>query len=77
MEFERKPIVQESPALLQEARYLMQQGVDLKDVIHVASAFIGKCDYFISTDKKLLNKLTGYTKINKANPINFIEEMGI
>jgi len=55
----------------------MQQGVDLKDVIHVASAFIGKCDYFISTDKKLLNKLTGYTKINKANPINFIEEMGI
>ena len=77
VEFARKPIIQESHALLQEARYLMQQGVDLKDSIHGASAFIGECDYFITTDKKLLNKLVGYKKINTKNPISFIEEMGI
>ncbi len=75
--YAKEPIIQESPFLLQEAKRLIGMGVPLKDAIHVASAIIGECDFFITTDKKLLNKLSGTSKIKSVNPIKFIEEMNL
>ena len=55
------------------ARDIMETGVKYKDACHVASAIIAKCDYFISTDKRLLKYESDVIKI--VNPIEFISEM--
>ena len=52
------------------ANSLMEVGLHTKDAIHIACAIHMGADYFITTDKKILNKsLTG---IQAINPIDFI-----
>ncbi|MCL2187599.1 MAG: hypothetical protein FWC16_05820 [Defluviitaleaceae bacterium] len=46
-------------------------GVKAKDAIHLACAIFAECDYFISTDKRLLNYTSD--KIKLLNPIEFME----
>ena len=41
--------------------------------LHVACAVFSDCDYFITTDKKLLNLKIKETKI--SSPIDFVIEM--
>ena len=53
---------------------IMSTGVKHKDAIHVACAIISLCDYFITTDKRLLKYKTDKLKI--VNPIDFIELRG-
>ena len=55
------------------ARVIMATGVKYKDACHVASAIIAECDYFISTDKRLLKYKSDVIRI--VNPIEFISEM--
>ena len=55
------------------AREIMAAGVKYKDAYHVASALIGECRYFISTDKRLLKYKT--ERISMVDPIRFITEM--
>lgn len=50
---------------------IMETGVKAKDATHLACAIIAKCDYFISTDKRLLNHTTD--KIKLLNPIDFMK----
>jgi len=69
-----KPVIEESPALLEEASQLTEKGVKIKDALHVASAIMGNCDYFITTDKKLLKKIESNKKIRAFDPIIFIKE---
>jgi predicted nucleic acid-binding protein len=57
----------------QTANALSQKGLRAKDALHIASAIFADCDYFITTDKKILNKdVTGITTIN---PVHFVEEV--
>ena len=49
---------------------IMKTGVKYMDASHVACAVIAGCDYFISTDKRLLKHKSD--KINIINPIDFI-----
>ena len=42
----------------------MQTGVKFKDACHVASAVYAKCEYFISTDKRLLKYKSEAIKIS-------------
>ena len=44
-------------------------GVKHKDACHVACAIIAECDYFISTDDRLLKYVSD---IKVVNPIEFI-----
>ena len=53
---------------------IMSMGVKHKDAIHFACAIISLCDYFITTDKRLLKYKTDKLKI--VNPIDFIELRG-
>ena len=55
------------------AEYIMGQGVKEKDAYHVASAIYAKCEYFISTDIRLLKYRTD--KIRLVTPIEFVVEM--
>jgi predicted nucleic acid-binding protein len=61
-----------SDAILMLAREIMKFGVKEKDALHIACAIKSGCEYFITTDRKLLNKLI--TKIKIINPIDFILE---
>ncbi len=51
---------------------IMKTGVKLMDACHIACAIIAGCDYFLSTDRRLLKYKTDKVKI--ANPVTFILE---
>ena len=56
--------------ITEKAESLMEQGLRQKDATHIACALAAKADYFITTDKKVLNKqITG---IRIIDPVNFI-----
>lgn len=65
--------IKESEDILLFSENLKSRGVKTLDSLHVACAYYGKCDYFITVDKKLLNK--GINEIKMRNPIDFLEEM--
>ena len=54
------------------AEEIMKNGIKEKDAYHVASAIYAKCEYFISTDKRLLKYKTD--KIRLVTPIEFVTE---
>ena len=51
---------------------IMNTGVKFKDAGHVASAIYAKCEYFISTDMRLLKYKTDRIKL--VTPIEFVTE---
>ncbi len=54
------------------AKEIMATGIKEKDAYHVASAIYGECEYFISTDKRLLKYKTDRIKL--VTPVEFISE---
>jgi len=56
-----------------KAAEIMQTGVKFKDACHVASAIYAGCEYFISTDIRLLKYRSD--KIKLVTPIEFVTEM--
>jgi predicted nucleic acid-binding protein len=58
--------------ILQKAIALTQRHLRAKDALHVASAIFTQCDYFITTDKKILNK--NIPEVAVVNPVAFVEE---
>ena len=55
------------------ANEIMETGVKFKDACHVASAIFAGCEYFISTDKRLLKYKSPEIKL--ITPIGFIERL--
>ena len=49
--------------------------IRVKDSIHLACSIEANCNYFITTDGKLLNKTVD--KIVIINPLNFIQHLGV
>jgi predicted nucleic acid-binding protein len=56
--------------IAEKAEQLMQLELRQKDAGHVACAIFANADYFITTDKKILNKAV--TEIVCVNPIDFL-----
>jgi len=52
---------------------IMTYGIKAADAVHVACAIAGKCDYFITVDKRLLTFQDKQIKI--CNPIEFINHI--
>jgi predicted nucleic acid-binding protein len=50
------------------------KNIKVKDSIHIACAIEAECKYFITTDRKLLNKAVDTIII--INPIDFIGQLG-
>ncbi|MCL1932683.1 MAG: PIN domain-containing protein [Candidatus Azobacteroides sp.] len=67
--------VDASEAIVSCGKKIMQKGIKKKDALHIACAIEAKCDYFLTTDKKLL-KVT-FDEINVINPIDFIKILEI
>jgi predicted nucleic acid-binding protein len=54
------------------AEGLFSSGIKVKDALHISCAIHSNADYFITTDKKLLN--TAIPEMKIINPIMFINE---
>lgn len=65
--------IDESEEILCFAEQLQKKGIKPKDALHLACAVAANCDYFLTTDKKLLN--TPIDGIITTNPIDFISRM--
>jgi len=53
------------------ANDIVKQKLKSKDALHIACAIIGKCDYFLTTDKEILKKYKS-EKILVCSPITFL-----
>lgn len=60
-----------SAQIVEQAQRLMQLGLKQADASHIACAIVSQADYFITTDKRILNK--NVTDIQIVNPMTFIE----
>ena len=56
--------------ILAQAERLMQIGFRQKDASHIACAVYLKADYFVTTDKRILNK--SLIDITLIDPIDFV-----
>ncbi|MBD5527086.1 MAG: hypothetical protein HDR02_01560 [Lachnospiraceae bacterium] len=63
---ERQTVIEE------KAAEIMKTGVKFKDACHVASAIYAECEYFISTDTRLLKYKS--KEIKMVTPIEFVLE---
>ena len=64
-----------SETIVNLGKQIMLKGVKKKDALHIACAIEAKCNYFLTTDKKLLK--TSFNKIIVINPIDFIKLLDI
>jgi predicted nucleic acid-binding protein len=61
--------------ILIRGREIMQKNIKQKDAIHIACAIKAGCDYFLTTDRKVLNK--NIPEIKLINPLDFIRRFYI
>jgi len=65
--------IRETEEIISCAEALMVHGIKLYDSLHIACAYVGGCDYFLTVDKQLLGK--SISEIKVCNPIDFIREL--
>lgn len=59
------------PEALNIATEIMKTGIKAFDAAHIACAILAECDYFITTDKRILRYKTNRMQI--LNPVDFIK----
>jgi len=64
-----------SDEIVEHGSIIMQKGIKKKDALHLACAIKAECDYFLTTDGKLLNKTI--TEIAIISPLDFIRRLEI
>lgn len=61
--------------ILINGKNINQKNIKRKDALHIACAIKAKCEYFITTDNKILNK--DFSEIKIINPTDFIRQLYI
>lgn len=64
--------VGESPSILKKAELITKNGIRSKDALHIACAVEAGCEYFLTTDDGILNKMKDDTSILVLNPVDFL-----
>jgi predicted nucleic acid-binding protein len=64
--------IEPAEGILISSRKIMQRNIKQKDAIHIACAINAECEYFLTTDIKLLNK--NITEIKVINPLDFVRQ---
>ncbi len=64
--------IDKAEEIKRKADEIMKTGVKTKDAYHVACAIYANCDYFFTTDDRLLKYAAD--EIQMVNPIDFIKE---
>jgi predicted nucleic acid-binding protein len=60
--------------VLQIAEAIMRTGVKMTDAFHISCAILAECDYFITTDDRVLKHKSDDIQI--IDPIGFIKQIG-
>jgi predicted nucleic acid-binding protein len=55
------------------AKDIVKSGVKVKDALHIACAIEGQCEFFVTTDGRVLKYISPQIKI--CNPIDFLREL--
>jgi predicted nucleic acid-binding protein len=63
--------INESEKVIALANEIMRKNIRPKDTLHLACAIEAECDYFITTDEKILNK--SIENIIVIDPIDFVK----
>lgn len=63
-----------SEVIRQRAEELEKNGLKAIDALHIACAEAAKSDYFITCDKRVINRYSGLT-MKVINPADFVLEM--
>ena len=66
--------IKEDAAVLEKAKDLNRRGIRSKDALHIACAIAAGCDYFLTTDDKIMNKNDAVPELSLTDPIAFIKE---
>lgn len=66
-------ITEETEDILTFAETLSLKGIKTYDALHISCAVAADCEYYLTTDKKLLNSEIAEIKI--VSPIAFVNEM--
>ena len=67
-------IIFETDEIINFAEKLKAKGIKTFDALHIACAVSANCDYYLTTDRKLLR--SKINEINIVDPIQFIFEQG-
>lgn len=63
--------IDKADLIKKKAEEIMDTGIKIKDAYHVSCAIYASCDYFLTTDDRLLRYSTD--KISMLNPIDFLQ----
>lgn len=66
-------IAEETEEILRYAELLATKGIKTYDALHISCAVAAGCEYYLTTDRKLLNVQVPEIKI--VSPIVFVNEM--
>ena len=67
--------IEENRKLIEQANLFYKFGLQKIDSLHIACATTAKCEYYLTTDDKILNKSDKITDIKITDPIGFIKEV--
>ena len=67
--------IDESQTVINMANKIMKKNIKSKDALHLSCAIEAGCKYFITTDRKILNKSVDNIVI--IDPIDFIKRTGV
>jgi predicted nucleic acid-binding protein len=67
--------IEENEDIIKSSNELKKIGFDFYDSLHLACAIYAKCEYFMTTDNKILKKRDQINSIKVINPIDFIREL--
>lgn len=65
--------IDKADTIKSKAEEIMKTGIKMKDAYHVSCAVYASCDYFLTTDDRLLKYPT--REIQMLNPIDFIRRL--
>jgi predicted nucleic acid-binding protein len=66
--------VQENAEIIIKATDLNNKGIPKLDALHIACAIFSKCEYFLTTDNKVLKKDNLVNELKIVDPFLFIKE---
>ncbi len=67
--------IEEGPEIIETAKLLNQKGLKKLDSLHISCALFAKCEFFLTTDDKILKRTKVVADINVTDPIGFIKEV--
>lgn len=67
--------IKENESIVQKAKMLCSLGIRSKDALHLSCAIFSGCNYFLTTDDRIINKNNLTAEIILTDPIGFIKEV--